>query len=480
MKNLNMVSQINTVKFGILSDQDILNMSVCSIDKPSLVESRSVYDLRLGSTQSSVLCETCGSNIWQCPGHFGHIDLNTPIILFYKPVVSMLKCFCFHCSRILCHPEALILNNIYGYDNILAYLSKISTCSHCQSPHPDIKFDIKDNLIFAQHKYKNNKATKDLTPEIIKGIFDNVPDDDVKLLGIDTTMFHPRNLVLTKFPVIPTTCRPRMVTPDNISDDDLSIILADIVKNNNILTTCQKGSEKHTKALNAINFRILTYCDNTRGKAVHNTNHKAMTGIKERIARKGGLIRKNLMGKRCDQTGRTVIGPDPTLSMDQVGIPIEMADSLSIPEYVTPLNIERLTKIVNENKAVTVCKPNGDKKDIAYALNKQNIYLQHGDEIMRANGHILRVTNCKMPIMEGDKVRRKGKWLEIKIKRQPIVLQVGDKVERFLQDGDIVILNRQPTLHKNSMQGMKIVRKPGKTLRMNLSQTSGFNADFLC
>lgn len=474
-----MLSQVSAIKFGVLSDQDILDMSVCLVDKTvQTVESGSIYDLKMGSTSTSILCETCNKNVWECPGHFGHINLNTPIILLYKPVVVMLKCFCFSCKRILCSKEALDLNGVRGYDNIVAYLIKISTCCHCGTPHPEIKFSIAENVIFAQHKFKGNKTLMEITPMFVKSVFDLVSDEDVKMLGVDVTMFHPRNLVLTKFPVIPTTCRPRMMTPDNISDDDLSIILVDIVKNNNYLKTEDKTSEKYIKALANIKFRTLTYCDNTRGKAVHNTNHKAMTGIKERISRKGGLIRKNLMGKRCDYTGRTVIGPDPTLKMNEVGVPHEMADALTVPEYVNSFNIERLTKIVNANMATIICHPNGVKKNVSTALMGKCIHLQHGDVVTK-NGKSHVVTNCKIPIEPGDKIQRKGKTIVAqREEKSPIELKIGDKVERFLQDGDVVLLNRQPTLHKNSMQGMKVRRQPGKTLRINLSQTKGYNADF--
>ena len=479
VKKPRMISQINKIKFGILSDQDILDMSVCIIDKPSLiVESRSVYDLRLGSTNTITLCETCGKNVWQCTGHFGHIELNTPIILFYKQVASMLKCFCINCSRILCLEDELTLNKIYGYDNIINYLSKNNTCIHCRNPHPEIKFSASDNTIYAQLKFKNNKTIKELTPEFIKQVFDNVLDQDVKLLGVNVDMFRPKNFVLTKFPVLPTTCRPRMITPDNISDDDLSIILADIIKNNNLLTT-NVDAEKYTKIISTIKFRTLTYCDNTRGKAVHNTNHKIMTGIKERIARKEGIIRKNLMGKRCDQTGRTVIGPDPTLKMTQVGVPIEMADSLTIPEYVTPYNIDRLTILVNNNQATTICSVNGIKKNVDNAIISRKIHLQHGDLLIKQNGTRITVNNCKLKIQDGDVIQRGDKIIKVSAdEKRHVSLIIGDKVERFLQNGDIVVLNRQPTLHKNSMQGMQVVRHREKTLRIPLSQAEGYNADF--
>jgi len=479
---MDQLTQINTIQFGIQSDKDIMNISVCVIDKPTLtVEHGSVYDPRLGCVENNTKCETCSETVWKCTGHFGHIDLNVPIILFYKQTVSMLKLFCFKCNHLLCTKEELELQGVRGYDKIINHLSnKISFCGHCNVPHPEIKYDPSDNIITAVYKFKNTVETSVLKPEAVKMVFDNIPNEDVAILGVDTEMFHPKNLVLTKFPVIPTCCRPRMVTADNISDDDLSISLVDIIKANNTL----HKDTTNEKARAIIKFKTLTYCDNSRGKAVHNTNHKPMTGIKERITKKTGHVRQNLMGKRCDKTARTVVGPDPTLRLNEVAVPTEIANMLTIPEHVTPLSHARLTELVNTpNKASVVIRKNGTRISVPTATVKMGTYLNHGDQIER-QGRTITVTNCKMEIKEGDVITRPSKDGSSKKiptilpKKKELTLELGDKVERFLNDGDFVLLNRQPTLHRNSMQGMKVVVKPGKTLRVNLAIVTGFNMDF--
>jgi len=151
------LSQINTIQFGIQSDNDILKRSVCVIDKPTLtIEPGSVYDPRLGCVENNAKCDTCKETVWKCTGHFGHINLNLPIILFYKQTVSMLKIFCFKCHRLLCTKEELDLQGVRGYDKIINHLSnKISFCGHCNSPHPEIKYDPGDNVITAVYKFKN-------------------------------------------------------------------------------------------------------------------------------------------------------------------------------------------------------------------------------------------------------------------------------------------------------------------------------------
>lgn len=481
-----MSHQIKSVSLGILSDKDIEQMSVCLIDKPNLSsEAGCIYDGRLGVAQQTLLCQTCNKNVWECPGHFGHIELNTPVILYYKAALNMLRCFCLNCSRLICLEGELSLNNIKGYDRVVSYLGKLKMgiCAHCQTPHPEIRYSVTENILTAQLKHKTTKTSRDLSASFVKSVFDKVLDSDVKLLGVDVSRFHPRNLVLTKFPVLPISCRPKMHAPDNTSDDDLSVALAELVKLNNSLLDKKEGpkSEKYQKTCSTIRLKVLCYCDNSKGNSVHNTNHKPLKGIKERIDKKEGIIRKNLMGKRCDQTGRTVIGPDPTLKLTQVAIPRKMAETLTVPEYVTPFNKERLTKIVNENRAALICQKNGSKKIVANALYRNKVHLKHGDKVKRVKtGKTVNVMNCKMDLFPGDiVVRSTGETVLVEpLEKRNIELKEGECVERFLQDGDVGLLNRQPTLHKNSMQAMQVVIKEGKTLRLNLSQTPGFNADF--
>lgn len=501
---LQMITQVSKIQFGILSDQDIMNMSVCSIDNPSLTVEDDilsedsklrghVYDPRLGCVNSKSICVTCKEDLWNCTGHFGHINLCVPIILFYKQAVSMLKLFCFSCHRLLCSEEDLAIQDIKSYDRIVNHVSKMSFCGHCNTPHPDIRYDIGETKIFASYRYKSEKTYQELFTSTIKQIFDGVSDQDCKLLGIDPTMFHPRNLVLTKFPVIPICCRPRMITTDNVSDDDLSISLVEIIKSNNLLKSSNLSDDKYEKVISDIKFRTLTYCDNSRGKAVHNTNHKPLSGIKERITKKTGHVRQNLMGKRRDKTARSVLGPDSTLKLNEVAIPPEIANVLTIPVYVNEINREELSILINlPGKASTITTKNASGKLVTRSVatmakqvatlqtNEKRVVPQHGDVLLR-DGKEMTVMNCKMQLRSGDKIKpyKKKEFESITFaQKPPITLNIGDRVEFFLKDGDFVLLNRQPTLHKSSMQAMKVVVKPGKTIRINLALTNAYNMDF--
>jgi DNA-directed RNA polymerase II subunit RPB1 len=142
------------------------------------------------------------------------------------------------------------------------------------------------------------------------------------------------------------------------------------------------------------------------------------------------------MGKRVDFSARTVITGDPNLSVDEVGVPRSIARTLTYPEIVTPYNMDKLQALVRNGPtehpgAKYVIRDTGERIDLRYH-------------------------------------KRAGE----------IPLQYGYKVERHINDGDVVIFNRQPSLHKMSMMGHKIRVMPYSTFRLNLSVTSPYNADF--
>ena len=188
------------------------------------------------------------------------------------------------------------------------------------------------------------------------------------------------------------------------------------------------------------------------GKAKHSTNGRSIKGIKERLTGKDGLIRTNLMGKRVEQSGRTVIGPDPTLKMGQLAVPPEMAGNLTVPVQVTNFNQKMLTDIVNNGGANFVLKDNGNTRiNLQNALFFRGTILNHGDVIIRKdkNGkeNEIVVNNGKDMLKPGDRLKRNGEFLkDLKYPEKRVYhLNIGDIVERKLIDGDILLLNRQPT-----------------------------------
>lgn len=135
---------------------------------------------------------------------------------------------------------------------------------------------------------------------------------------------------------------------------------------------------------------------------------KPIRGFCQRLKGKQGRFRGNLSGKRVDFSGRTVISPDPNLRIDEVAVPERIAKILTYPERVTPHNIEMLKKAVRNG-----CDVHPGANYVTAGSSGFKKYLKFGNRSAIAEG-----------------------------------LRIGDVVERHIIDGDIVLFNRQPSLHK--------------------------------
>eukprot|EP00879_Flechtneria_rotunda_P007746 GHRR01008119.1.p1 GENE.GHRR01008119.1~~GHRR01008119.1.p1 ORF type:complete len:397 (+),score=88.62 GHRR01008119.1:514-1704(+) len=227
-------------------------------------------------------------------------------------------------------------------------------------------------------------------------------------------------------------------------EDDLTHKLVEIIRaNNQLKRMIANGSPQHiiNEYVQLLQFHVTTYMDNTipgMNPATQRSG-RPIKSISQRLKGKSGRIRGNLMGKRVDFSARTVITGDPNIGIDELGVPWSIAQNLTFAETVTPQNIARLTELVN----IGPHPPPGE-------------------------------TGAKFLI------RKDGRRLNLAYLRDGAskTLEYGDKVERHLQNGDLVLFNRQPSLHKMSMMGHRIRILPYSTFRLNLSVTTPYNADF--
>ena len=176
------ICEIESITFGLYSGKEILNMSVCLVDNPKTSESNgTVYDPRMGTTDSSSSCDTCGMYAPKCPGHFGHIMFNVPIIhpLYYHHVNLLLKCFCIECNRFLLQKDQIALAGLDEYKGedrfkqILKKIEKVSFCCQltnkvdkngnhkiCGKEKLPIKFSSADNSYFMVYTDVNKTKNK--------------------------------------------------------------------------------------------------------------------------------------------------------------------------------------------------------------------------------------------------------------------------------------------------------------------------------
>ena len=347
--------EIESITFGIYSPEEIISMAVCKIDNAKKSGPGSIYDARMGTTDSSQKCETCKENAVDCPGHFGYIELNEPIVhpLFYKRVTAFLNCFCLKCYRFVLQKDQLSicgLNRFKGenrFSKILEKIKKVDICCQhtgefdedgepiiCGKDLPKIKFTTADSSFSLVYEdAKKNKTSIILTTEEIKKVFDNISNDDVELLGFDPALCHPRNFIISVLPVLPPCDRPYVRADNKMCDDDLTIQYIEIIKANNNLVEKEEDQKKTDKrdtirqrALASLRFRIMTTFNNGQGKAKHTTNGRPIKGIKERLTGKDGQIRNNMMGKRS-------CTPDTPVLMYNTGLP-KRAEEIKIGDIV--------------------------------------------------------------------------------------------------------------------------------------------------
>ncbi len=445
---------IGEIGFGLLSPKEILKLGVVKIttadtyDKDGYPINGGLMDPHLGVIDPGIKCRTCGGKSKECHGHFGYISLARPVIHvgYSKRLYKILRSVCPKCSRIRLKPEEAeqIKRDLASarnqdakdaiYKRTFKTADKTKTCPHCGEAKPDINFEK------PTHFFENGQR---VTPSDMRERFEKIPDEDVELLNMDPKRARPEWLILTVLPVPPVTVRPSITLESgDRSEDDLTHKLVDIVRINQRLQENMSAGAPQLivdDLWDLLQYHITTYFDN-QISGVPPARHRSGRPLKtlsQRLKGKEGRFRQNLSGKRVDFSARTVISPDPCLSINEGGVPEQMAKELTVPERVTDMNIEGLRKLVST-----------------------------GNEAHPGANYVIRPDGSRKKITEENKV-------EISEEVEP-----GYVVERHLRDGDIVLLNRQPSLHRMSIMAHRVRVMPYKTFRLNLCVCPPYNADF--
>ncbi|HIQ50127.1 MAG TPA: DNA-directed RNA polymerase subunit A' [Nanoarchaeota archaeon] len=416
---------IESIEFKLLSPQMIKKMSAAEITKTELYDADGfpveggLMDPRLGVIDPGLRCRTCGGRMGECPGHFGHIELVKPVVhvLYAKTIYNILKSICHSCGR-------------YVGEKFKAEKNK-KLCPHCGAEIKDVKFE---------KPYAYKIGNQQVNPEQIREILEKIPDEDLPKLGIKGG--RPEWLILTVFPVPPVTMRPSIILETGErSEDDLTHKLVDIVRINRLLSeNILSGAPKFIidDLWELLQYHVATYFDNELSglpQARHRSGRPLKT-LAQRLKTKEGRFRHNLTGKRVNFSARTVISPDPMISINEVGVPLMVAKELTVPVVVTEHNIEDLRKLVlNADRwpgANYIVRPDGRRKRITR---------ENAEEIAKE-------------------------------------LAPGYIVERHLQNGDIVLFNRQPSLHRMSIMAHRVRVTPWRTFTLNLCVCPPYNADF--
>ncbi|SDJ26109.1 DNA-directed RNA polymerase, subunit A' [Halovenus aranensis] len=520
--------EISQINFGLMDPEEYREMSATKVitadtyDDDGFPIDMGLMDPRLGVIDPGLECKTCGQHSGSCNGHFGHIELAAPVIHvgFSKLIRRLLRGTCRECSRLLLTQDEKDefhdrLRRARNLDEDLNDVTKAAVrqarkkdrCPHCGEQQFDIQHEKPTTYYEVQQvlaadypariaaamepdeeeddervsptdlaentgidagrvqeilsgdfrpRQDDRKALEsaldvDLTeedmnklmPSDIRDWFEAIPDKDLDVLGINPDRSRPEWMILTVLPVPPVTARPS-ITLDNgqRSEDDLTHKLVDIIRiNQRFMENREAGAPQLIieDLWELLQYHVTTFMDNEISgtpPARHRSGRPLKT-LSQRLKGKEGRFRGSLSGKRVNFSARTVISPDPTLSLNEVGVPDRIASEMT------------QTMNVNERN-----------------LDDARRYVRNGPEthpganyVRRADGRRLKVTekNCE----------------ELAEKVQP-----GWEVSRHLIDGDIVIFNRQPSLHRMSIMAHEVVVMPYKTFRLNTTVCPPYNADF--
>ena len=475
LQNVEYLENICGIQFSLFSHQDIKRGSVADILTPDTYEgnipkNNGLFDHNMGSIDAALICPIDEKKAELCPGYFGKIDLALPVFNYhFMPYIEkILKCTCFHCSKLLIDktdPAILKeLENKKGHNRfryIVELCSKNKKCIYnngCMALQPTKYSRQKEsnNFIklyaeFAQGTFKDStKASnqQQFTPLVCYKIFKKIKDEDVDFIGLSSKYSRPEWMIITSLAVPPPAVRPSIRQSDNQrSEDDLTFGLAMIIKSNKLLKNFMDNSSANMKNIEnyhgLLQYHVSTYMDNEipgLDPAGHRSTFRPLKAITQRLKGKEGRLRINIMGKRVDYSARTVISVDPNIDIDEFGVPVKIAMNLTFPEVVNKFNIDQLKKIVLNGPKTYPGAKTVSKGDLG---NQRNISLKHVDVQKVANE-----------------------------------LEIGDIVHRHLLDGDPCLFNRQPTLHKMSMMTHKIKVLPFSTFRLNVTVCKPYNADF--
>lgn len=456
------MSFLDRIDFSVATADYYRSNAVCEVTtheifKKGLIVEGGPCDLRMGSFGRQS-CQTC-HRLLECHGHFGMIELALPIynITYQSKIKEILSCLCLQCNRLNIGKT----DTIREWSDVCKAVKTRKECLHCNAQRPVVRRNggyiyvtglsttsITAGLSGSTATTTSTGRHRLLASDAYQNHLCRIPEDDLDLITRLHNGIDPRSFLFTVWPVIPNTERPSFDagdTGDTRSMDKLTFRIANIVELNKALaniingvTPNPKPNARHDAELLLQDTITLFYTeDHIKGsfllqKKVTNASlPQSRQGIDEgrpifsRIQGKEGQLRSGLMGKRVNYTGRTVATGDPTLHLDEVGLPQHFANILTIPVKIWASNItEWQQKVEQRDPSIR--------------------------RIVRQDGAIIQFQQA--------------------IKADDIKLEHGDTVERCLKDGDAVILNRQPTLHRPSFLAMKTKIRPAdiKTIGMNV------------
>ncbi|CAK7896024.1 DNA-directed RNA polymerase III subunit RPC1 [[Candida] anglica] len=499
---------IKGLEFSALSAKDIIAQSevevltrdLYDLEKGRTAKTGGALDTKMGISSNASECATCHGNLASCHGHFGHVRLALPVfhVGYFKSIISVLQSICKNCSAVLLdeptkrqflidlrRPNIDNLRRMKILKKVVDQCKKQRRCLRCNHVNGVVKkaasgagpaalkivhdtfrwigkkscpekelWDKEFDGVFARNPELEKFAKRvhdDLNPLKVLNLFKQITPSDCEFFGLDPSRGgRPETYIWRYLPAPPVCIRPSVMMDAQSNEDDLTVKITEIVWTSSLI---KAGIEKGISINNLmeqwdyLQLSVAMYINSdsanpallpSAGGGGGSKSAKPIRGFCQRLKGKQGRFRGNLSGKRVDFSGRTVISPDPNLKIDEVAVPDRVAKVLTYPEKCTRYNRKKLQQLIVNGPLV---HPGAN-------------YVMKQDELAKRN------------LRYGDRVKLAKN------------LRVGDVVERHIEDGDVVLFNRQPSLHRLSILSHYAKIRPWRTFRLNECVCTPYNADF--
>lgn len=403
------------IEWSVTDPDDLVARAACQVVRGStefLTETDSSWegtlcDRRMGPVQRNESCATCGQSS-ECPGHWGVLPLAHPVLPahFVPHVKRALGKKCLSC----------------GSPRTTATPTK--KCSTCDCVLGSVKWNAETQMFV----WTQTLMIKNETHVVQKRLRAH---DTIRLLDEEKKMFWETIVVL------PPCARPYHRSPRGMECDHLTTLYARILKANGSVRALANESDFRTDEVVAALAKTVNELCSEKTKSTKPSKEKKkkrrddVGGVAQRLKGKEGRFRQNLLGGTTFFCSRAVVTGASELRVDEIGVPADVANALTVPVTVSELNHREALKAIEMQEIVRV---------------------QRGAEQHEVTPHT--------------------------VSRIKVWIQPGDVAHRRLRNGDVVLVNRQPSLHRHSMMALRVVVVPFKTMRLNPVLCKAYNADF--
>lgn len=417
-----------------LKDQTVMDLT--SVDKTHAHNTGGLFDKRMGPIQEGSTCSTCYKNFKDCSTHSAWLPFKKKIFnpTTFLDNINTCKCMCWFCYKPLI-PEELIqilgLNSLKGsvYRAKMAeYRDKLLVFhNHGGYKHENFLATAKNHrsgkMVYEKASVEKSKFIKEI--ETIEMAYNRLTPDQLKMLGFNG-LTHPKSFIMDGILVVPSRLRLPAMVNESRMEHFLTQKYIELFKINSQIDKTMKTEEQ-----GLLLSKLYDKVYETINGSTNPTYAKSSKAILQILSGKEGLARFVGQGKRCDNTFRFVASTLTKSDVDQVGIPESVANEIPYTVNVHKFNIDQIRREINEGlyiKAIVNIKG----QEVTISLNKSTVFSP----------------------------------------------EIGNKMLRPIQDGDIVFVGRQPSLHKGSTYAGRAKVYKDSVIRIPPGVTLMTNCDF--